>query len=103
MTDSAPYYVELHCHSAFSLLDGASLPEALLERAALMGMQALALTDHDAVYGAVRFAKAAREIGVRPIFGSEITLHDGHHLTLLVQNAAGWQNLCTLITLGRHN
>lgn len=96
-------YVELHCHSCYSLLDGASTPEALLERAALQGMDALALTDHDAVYGAVRFAKAAREIGVRPIFGSEITLHNGQHLTLLVQNATGWANLCTLISLGRHN
>jgi error-prone DNA polymerase len=103
MTDAAPAYVELHCHSAFSLLDGASLPETLLKRAALLGMDALALTDHDALYGAVRFTKAAHEIGVRPIFGCELTLHDGHHLTLLVQDATGWQNLCTLITLARHN
>lgn len=102
MTDSDAY-VELHCHSSYSLLDGACSPEDLLARAALVGMDALALTDHDALYGAVRFYKAARELGVRPIFGAELTLHDQSHLTLLVQDAVGWQNLCSLITLARHN
>ncbi|MBK8027198.1 MAG: DNA polymerase III subunit alpha [Chloroflexi bacterium] len=94
-------YVELHTHSCFSLLDGASTPEALVERAALMGMPALALTDHDAVYGAVRFVSAAREMGIRPILGAELTLHDETHLTLLAADAAGWANLCALITLAR--
>ena len=96
-------YVELHCHSNFSLLDGADHPETLVARAAELGMPALALTDHDAVYGAVHFARAARLHGVRPIFGAEITLTGGHHLTLLVENGAGWCNLCRLISRARHN
>jgi len=96
-------YVELHAHSYFSLLDGASSPEALVARAAALEMPALALTDHDAVYGAVRFVQAARAQGIRPILGAELTLSDSTHLTLLVENAAGWHNLCRLISLGRHN
>jgi error-prone DNA polymerase len=96
-------YIELHCHSNFSLLDGASPPDALVMRAVELGMSALALTDHDAVYGVVTFIKAAQKYGVQPIFGAEMTLEDGHHLTLLVQNATGWRNLCELITLARHN
>jgi error-prone DNA polymerase len=95
-------YTELHAHSYFSLLDGASSPEALVERAAALGMDALALTDHDAVYGAVRFAQAARTQGIQPIFGAELTLADDSHLTLLVRDATGWQNLCNLITLAHH-
>jgi len=59
-------YVELHAHSYFSLLDGASPPDDLLRRARELGMDALALTDHDTMYGAVPFVKAAREIGIRP-------------------------------------
>ncbi len=94
-------YVELHCHSAFSLLDGASTPEELVTRAGDLGMEALALTDHDALYGAVRFVMAARARGVRPILGAEVTLEDGAHLTLLVEDARGWRNLCALISAGR--
>ena len=103
-----PAYVELHCHSNFSLLDGASHPEALVAQAAALEMPALALTDHDAVYGAVRFLQAAREQGVRPILGAELTVADvsrpglHHHLTLLVENQAGWHNLCYLISRARH-
>jgi len=96
-------YIELHCHSNFSLLDGASHSEDLVERAADLGMAALALTDHDAVYGAVRFVQAARARGIRPILGAELTLIGGHHLTLLVENQAGWRNLCRLISRARHN
>jgi error-prone DNA polymerase len=96
-------YVELHCHSNFSLLDGASHPEDLVARAADLGMDTLALTDHDAVYGAVRFVEACRQQGIKPILGAEVTLTDGHHLTLLVENATGWHNLCELLTLARHN
>src|SRR5262245_54796087 len=103
MTDPGNTYVELHCHSNFSLLDGASHPEDLVKRAAELGMRALALTDHDAVYGAVRFAGATNDHGVRPIFGAELTLDDGAHLTLLVESEQGWRNLCTLITIARHN
>jgi error-prone DNA polymerase len=95
--------VELHCHSNFSLLDGASHPEELVARAAALGMPALALTDHDAVYGAPRFVGAAREHGLRPILGAELTLSGGHHLTLLVENQAGWHNLCYLISRARHH
>lgn len=98
-------YVELHAHSCFSLLDGASYPEALIARAVALDMPALALTDHDAMYGAVPFAKAAREAGIKPILGAELTVRGTapHHLTVLVQNAAGWTNLCALITSARHN
>src|SRR5579859_6687467 len=99
MTD----YVELHCHSNFSLLDGASHPEDLVQRAFELGMTALALTDHDAVYGAVRFVEAARTCGVKPILGAELTLEGGHHLTLLAENETGWGNLCYLISRGRAN
>ena len=96
-------YIELHCHSSFSLLDGASTPQALVNRVFGLGMNALALTDHDAVYGAIRFDKAAREAGIHPVFGAELTFEGGHHLTMLVENEIGWQNLCWLISQGRAN
>jgi error-prone DNA polymerase len=67
-------YAELHCHSSFSFLDGASHPDELVAEAARLELEALALTDHDGLYGVVRFFEAAREIGVRTVFGSEITL-----------------------------
>ena len=102
-------YVELHCHSSYSFLDGASLPEELAARAAELGYPALALTDHDGVYGSLEFAHAAKELGVRPITGAEVTLSgagpserpgggagsagagggDGSHLTLLVEIEPG--------------
>ena len=63
-------YVELHAHSAYSFLDGASLPEELAARAAELGYEALALTDHDGVYGSLEFAHAAKAFGVRPITGA---------------------------------
>jgi error-prone DNA polymerase len=69
-------YVELHCHSYFSLLDGASSPEALVKRAAELGYPALALTDHNGLYGAVRFWQAAQEWGLKPIIGAEVSLDD---------------------------
>ena len=91
-------YVELHCHSCFSLLDGASTPEALLDQAGVLGMPALALTDHDGLYGAVRFALAARQRDLRPLIGAELTLESGLHLLLLAQNRLGYANLCWLIS-----
>jgi error-prone DNA polymerase len=91
-------YVELHAHSAYSFLDGASLPEDLAIRAAELGYEALALTDHDGVYGSLEFAQAAKAFGVRPITGAEVTLADGSHVTLLVESAAGYANLCRLLT-----
>ena len=93
-----PTYVELHCHSAFSFLDGASLPEDLVDEAARLGYPALALTDHDGLYGAMAFARAARAAGIQPITGAELTLDDGSHLTVLVETAMGYANLCRLIT-----
>ena len=77
-------YTELHCHSAYSFLDGASLPEELAATALELGHRALALTDHDGVYGSMEFAHAARGLGLRPIHGAELSLADGRHLTLLV-------------------
>ena len=69
-------YVELHAASAFSFLQGASLPEALVERAAALGYPALALLDRDGVYGAPRFHKAALAAGIRPIIGAELTIRN---------------------------
>jgi error-prone DNA polymerase len=91
-------YVELHAHSAYSFLDGASLPEELAVRAAELGYEALALTDHDGVYGSLEFAHAAKAFGVRPITGTEVTLADGSHITLLVESQRGYTNLCRLLT-----
>src|ERR671933_2909881 len=91
-------YVELHCHSAYSFLDGASLPEDLAIRAAELGYEALALTDHDGVCGSLEFAHAAKAFGVRPITGAEVTLADGSHVTLLVETQRGYANLCRLLT-----
>jgi error-prone DNA polymerase len=91
-------YVELHCHSAYSFLDGASHPEELAARAAELGYEALALTDHDGVYGSLEFAHAAKAFGVRPITGAEVTLRGGAHVTLLVETSQGYANLCRLLT-----
>jgi error-prone DNA polymerase len=113
-------YVELHSHSAYSFLDGASQPEELAARAAELGYEALALTDHDGVYGSLEFAYAAKAFGVRPITGAEVTLSgvgsteppksagagfasavagsDGAHITLLVESKRGYGNLCRILT-----
>ncbi len=91
-------YAELHCHSAFSFLDGASLPDELVATARELGYETLALTDHNSVSGSMEFAVAARALGLRPIHGTEIDLDDGRHLTLLVQDARGWSNLCRILT-----
>ncbi|MDH4347103.1 MAG: PHP domain-containing protein, partial [Thermoleophilia bacterium] len=91
-------YVELHCHSAYSFLDGASLPEELAARAAELGYEALALTDHDGVYGSLEFAHAAKALGVRPITGAEVTLTGGSHVTLLCESDRGYANLCRILT-----
>src|SRR5438105_11595340 len=91
-------YVELHAHSAYSFLDGASQPEELAAQAAELGYPALALTDHDGVYGSLEFAHAAKHFGVRPVTGAEVTLAGGSHLTLLVETPRGYANLCRLLT-----
>jgi len=67
-------------------------------RAAELGMEALAITDHDGLYGIVRFHREARELGIRPIVGAEMTLDGGCHLTLLAQDGAGYSNLCRLVS-----
>ncbi len=91
-------YVELHAHSAYSFLDGASLPEELAARAAELGYEALALTDHDGVYGSLEFAHAARHFGVRPITGAEVSIEGGAHVTLLCATQRGYANLCRILT-----
>src|SRR3954453_1457921 len=103
-------YAELHCHSAFSFLDGASLPEELAAAAVALGHDTLALTDHNTVSGAMEFAEAAAALGLRAIHGAEIDVveadrapgvrnHEvGRHLTLLVADGEGWRNLCRILT-----
>ncbi len=95
---AAVSYVELHAHSSYSFLDGASLPEELAVQAGELGYPALALTDHDGVYGSLEFAHAAKYFGVRPITGAELTLADRSHVTVLVETQQGYANLCRLIT-----
>jgi len=91
-------FAELHCHSYYSFHDGASSLEELLVKAKELGYQALAITDHDNLCGAVRFARLARSLDIHGIIGAEMTLVGGHHITLLVKDATGYRNLCHLIT-----
>ncbi|MDP9098464.1 MAG: PHP domain-containing protein, partial [Verrucomicrobiota bacterium] len=91
-------YVELHACSAFSFLRGGSFPEQLAETAAELKMPAMALLDRNGVYGAQRFSVAAREHGVRPIVGAELTTEDGSVLPVLVKDVGGYKNLCELAT-----
>ncbi len=91
-------FVDLHCHSAFSFLDGTSLPDELAAAAVAHGYETLALTDHNTVSGAMEFAISARAMGLRPIHGAEVDLDDGRHLTLLVRDARGWSGLCRILT-----
>ncbi|MGA2520661.1 MAG: error-prone DNA polymerase [Acidimicrobiales bacterium] len=115
-TDAAPApmtpYAELHCHSNFSFLDGASHPEELAAEADRLGLCALALTDHDGLYGVVRFAQAARALGLPSVFGAELTLVDrgrgtgrtgepdppGTHLVVLARDPEGYARLSRAIT-----
>lgn len=91
-------YVELHCHSNFSILDGASHAGDLVARASDIGIPALALTDHDGLYGIIPFYKACLTAGLKPVIGAEMTLRNGSHITLLAKNNRGYSNLCRLIT-----
>ncbi len=106
--DAVPY-AELHCHSNFSFLDGASEPEELAEEAARLGLEALAITDHDGFYGVVRFAEAAAELGVPTVFGAELSLHlrtpqngiadpEGEHLLVLARDLEGYRRLAMAIS-----
>jgi len=115
MTDTAalePRYAELHAHSAFSFLDGASQPEELVSEAVRLGLSGLALTDHDGLYGVVRFAQAARAAGLPTVFGAELHLPgpDGvlddptgspdpraTHLLVLARGAQGYRGLSRAI------
>ncbi|WP_241473440.1 error-prone DNA polymerase [Mycolicibacterium neoaurum] len=96
-------YAELHAHSAYSFLDGASTPEEMVEEAARLGLRAIALTDHDGLYGVVRFAEAARELDVATVFGAELSLGNvprteqpdppGPHLLVLARGPEGYRRL----------
>ena len=96
-------YAELHAHSAYSFLDGASTPEELVEEAARLNLRAIALTDHDGLYGVVRFAEAAKELDVQTVFGAELSLGNvartempdppGPHLLVLARGPEGYRRL----------
>jgi error-prone DNA polymerase len=94
----ATEYVELHAHSAFSFLEGASLPEDLASRCAEFGQPAMAVTDRDGVYGAPRFHLAAKRLGIKALIGAEINSLKNGRYTLLAESRKGYQNLCRLIT-----
>ncbi|MGV0786970.1 error-prone DNA polymerase [Mycolicibacterium sp. XJ2] len=101
-TSTVPY-AELHAHSAYSFLDGASTPEELVEEAARLDLRAIALTDHDGLYGVVRFAEAARELEMSTVFGAELSLGGGNrtedpdppgpHLLVLARGPEGYRRL----------
>ncbi len=107
---STPQFVHLHCHSHFSLLDGASRIDHLVERAHSFGMPALALTDHGNLYGALQFYRKAKAAGIKPILGYEAYVAPesrfakdaasakdaADHLTLLAIDAEGFRNLIKL-------
>ncbi len=103
MTPTPPY-IELHCHSAYSFLDGVSLPEELARRAGELGHTALALTDHNSVSGSMELAQSAADCGIRAIHGAELDVMleppgATRHITLLVADEQGWSNLCRILTL----
>ena len=94
-------YAELHAHSAYSFLDGANEPDDLASAAVELGLEALALTDHDGVPGIVKHAQAGRAHGLPTIHGTELTLADGSHLPVLARNPTGYRRLVSAIS--RHN
>jgi len=91
-------YVELHCHSNFSFLDGGSHPAELAFRAADLGMPAIAITDRGGVYGAVRFLQACRKVGVKALIGTTLEV-DGEDMVMIARNLRGYSNLCRLLSL----
>jgi error-prone DNA polymerase len=95
------FYVPFWCKSNFSFLEGASHPDELVDEAYRLGLPALALTDRDGVYGVVRAHVKAREVGMKVIIGSEVSVDDGSTIVLLAQDRGGYANLCRLITKGR--
>ncbi len=95
-------YVELHCHSNFSFLDGGSHPFELALRAAELEMPALAITDTGGVYGAVRFLQACRKVGVKPLIGATLEV-DGEELVMIARNLAGYSRLCRLLSVAHQD
>ncbi|MFC4909984.1 error-prone DNA polymerase [Actinomadura gamaensis] len=106
---SGTAWAELHCHTSFSFLDGASDPTRLVEEAARLGVGTMAVTDHDGMYGVVRFSQAAREADIRTVFGAELSLGietpragetdpAGRHLLVLARDPSGYAKLCSAIT-----
>jgi error-prone DNA polymerase len=95
-----PSFVHLHVHSVFSFLDSTCRLDRLVARAAELGMPAVAVTDHDGTYGAVRFYQAAQEADIKPILGVELTTEGCHHLPLLATSRVGYANLCRMATAG---
>src|SRR5437879_4275281 len=93
-----PGWVDLHVHSNYSFLDGASDVADLADAAVEQGLDALALTDTNGLYGAVRFANAAKARGLRPIFGAELELQDMGHVILIARDRQGWTSLCRTIS-----
>src|SRR5712692_5006385 len=91
-------FVHLRCHSHYSFLDGASSVDDLVDAAMAHGQDALALTDTNGLYGAVRFWNAARERGLKPIFGAELRLVDAEPLVLLALDRIGWTSLCRIVS-----
>src|SRR5690606_11972585 len=102
-------YAELHVHSHFSFLDGASSPQALVDEAVRLGLHAIALTDHDGFYGIVRLAEAAEGTGLRTVYGAELSLGlrapqngqadpEGEHLLVLARKEEGYHRLAGAIT-----
>jgi len=91
-------FVHLRTHSSYSFLDGASSVDDLLDAVVEQGQDALALTDTNGLYGAVRFWNAARERGVKPIFGAELRLVDSDPVTLLALDRTGWTSLCRIVS-----
>ncbi len=109
VTVGTEQYAELHCHTNFSFLDGASAPEDLAIEASRLGLAGLAVTDHDGLYGAVRFALAAHEHALPTVFGAEMTLGitrpangeadpEGEHLVVLAEGAVGYARLARAIS-----
>src|SRR3954452_25478257 len=111
-TETTVPYAELHCHTNFSFLDGASHPEELAEEAARLGLDALAVTEHDGFYGVVRFSQAARELALPTVFGAELSLDltkpqngeadpEGRHLRALAHGIEGYARLARTISRGQ--
>ena len=96
-------FIHLHTHSYYSLLDGICAPEELVSAARKARMPALALTDHNGLYGAVEFYQKAKAYGVKPIIGAELSFDDGFQLVFLVKNDTGYRHLSQMITRGRLN